>query len=475
MFPEDFALARIARTAAAVFALAASQARGAGEGGTPAFGGSVRSVAAAADNYDFPLFFGPDNRLDGTAQSVVRLTAAGRRAEWFAYEIHAVESVNLSTFEGAGSGFFSPAAAGMRYRAFRDYWDQRATGDVSMGFWLDRCNAMVSVGKLDLTLGRQAVTFGHAYFWNPLDVFMAFDPRQFDREYKAGVDGLRADFALGPFSGVNLVAVAGRKQDQSGRYGGTRTLDADWEGSAVLGRLFGTASGWDLALQGGKVFGGYQAGCGWAGEIGPVGVRGEVAGFTAMRGVAYATLSGVPVELEDSVLAVAGAGRRFDSSLDIEAEYLYNGAAPAGLEAAATLVESGDSFQMGRHLAGLTASYEFMPLLTGRLTGVYSFSDGSAFVGPGFVYSAGNEAEFLAGASLNFGERPGRPRTGRSCWRASSARTPTTITRSTSSTSDFPVLPPDFSDRDLDLSALLDLCDSAVANPENAVGDVDHL
>ena len=43
-----------------------------------------------------------------------------------------------------------------------------------------------------LTIGRQAVSFGKAHFWNPLDVFLAFDPFQFDRDYKPGVDAQRS-------------------------------------------------------------------------------------------------------------------------------------------------------------------------------------------------------------------------------------------------------------------------------------------
>ena len=405
-FPEGSFLMRMARAAIllALFPAVAGSAEG-----RPGLeiGGSVRSIGAVADNYVFPPFFGEGNSLDGAAQSVLRITVGGRGAEWLAYEIHAVESVNLRTFGEGGSGFFSPAAAGMRYRAIRDYWEQRSEGDVSMGFWLDRFNTKVSAGKLDVTVGRQAITFGKAYFWNPLDVFLAFDPRQFDREYKPGVDGMRADFALGAFSGLNLVAVSGRKREETGRYGGSRAVDADWEGSALLGRVFGTVSGWDLALQGGHVFGGYHAGFGWAGEIETVGVRGEAAGFSAESEAEYPSLSGVSARLEDSVTAVFGLGRRFESSLDLEAEYLYNGGARTSrLDASAALVESGDLLQMSRHLAGLTVLYEFMPLLTGRITGVYSFSDGSVFVQPGFVYSAGNEAEFLAGASINFGKRP---------------------------------------------------------------------
>ena len=36
---------------------------------------------------------------------------------------------------------------------------------------VDRLNVRFDLASLDVTLGRQAITFSQAYFWNPLDVF----------------------------------------------------------------------------------------------------------------------------------------------------------------------------------------------------------------------------------------------------------------------------------------------------------------
>ena len=86
--------------------------------------------------------------------------------------------------------------------------------------------AAEELGWGDLTAGRQAITFGKAYFWNPLDVFFPFDSSQIDREYKPGVDALRIDVPLGAFSGLNLVGAAGRTDAKAG--GSRGRLAADW-------------------------------------------------------------------------------------------------------------------------------------------------------------------------------------------------------------------------------------------------------
>jgi len=58
-------------------------------------------------------------------------------------------------------------------------------------------------------MGRQAISLGTTYFWNPNDLLTAFSPYEFDRDYKPGVDGVKADFALGKFSGISFIYGAG--------------------------------------------------------------------------------------------------------------------------------------------------------------------------------------------------------------------------------------------------------------------------
>jgi hypothetical protein len=268
---------------------------------------------------------------------------------------------------------------------------------------MDRLVAKVRLPRGDLTVGRQAVTFGKAYFWNPLDVFSPFDPRQFDRDYKTGVDAARLDIPVGPLSGLTFVAAAGdtllfdRRPDEAWR--------ASWFGSALIGRAYATLGGFDWALQGGKVYGGYQVGAGASGEIGPLEIRAEGVRFTA----GGETPLPWPLEgtmLEDHQAAVVGAGRWFANTFYLQAEYLYNGLGdPDDYNASLVRFAAGHTFHLGRHVVGTIAGYDFLPILKGSLASIVSLSDGSFQVQPGLIWSVSDDSELLAGALFNFGEK----------------------------------------------------------------------
>lgn len=372
--------------------------------------GSVRTLVLVLDNYDFRPYFG-HHRTDLLSQTILRLTVAGRPSSRSAYEFHLVQAYtfNSSPAGGTAGGLLGSGGSATRYRVLGLSRDWYQDNDHLASLWVDRLNFKLSIGKFDITLGRQAITFGKAYFWNPLDVFLPFDPRQFDREYKAGVDALRIDLSLGNFSGLNFIAAAGRELTPWGTYiGGDRTWHADWYGSAFLARAFTTIKGWDLALQGGKVYGGYQLGAGVVGEIFKVQFRAEVAYLWAENSAALPSpLAGKVIE--DNLTAVLGLGGRFPSSLDIEIEYLYNGAGdPEAMNAAMLRFIGGAGLHLGRHLLGLTVSYDLLPILKGRLAVIYSISDSSIQVQPSLTWSVSDNSEVILGAAINRGRRPER-------------------------------------------------------------------
>ncbi len=272
--------------------------------------GNLRTVTAATVNYDYPMLFGPDNASDGLSQSLLRLVAGGSPAEWLLYELHAVQSLNFSSSSASltlGPGLFAGGATHTRYRAATLRWDWAEEADLQASLWLDRAQLKFVLPFADLTIGRQAISFGKAYFWNPLDVFLAFDPRSFDRDYKAGVDALRIDIPFGDFSGLNLVASLGRRIGGLGSTVDPDDFKVSWHGSALMARVFTTWQDWDIAVQGGKVYGGYQLGGAASGELGALAVRAEAAyQFTVDR-----------EELPNHLNLVLGVGHRFENTLNL--------------------------------------------------------------------------------------------------------------------------------------------------------------
>ena len=369
--------------------------------------GRLSTTNALVDNYNFEPFFGDDN-TDQFSQNLLRLIAAGRPTQQLSYEVHGIQSYTYSSAgdETTESPIFETSGADRRYRALDATWDWHDEDNNLASLWLDRFNAKSTLSWADITVGRQAITFGKAYFWNPLDIFLPFDPRQFDRDYKSGVDALRVDIPLGSFSGINLMTVAGRELDSSRKFIDDGTLNVSWYGSAVLGRMFTTLQGWDLAIQGGKIYGGYQLGAGLVGEIGPIEARAEAAYLWAQDSESLpAPLEGELVE--DAFTATVGFGHRFDNTLTVEIEYFYNGAGESDdLNESFVRFSSGSSLQMSRHLTGLLVSYEFLPIITGQLLGLYSWDNPSGQIQPILTWSPSDNTEVLVGASVNFGDRP---------------------------------------------------------------------
>jgi hypothetical protein len=376
------------------------------------WGGSVRTLAGLVRGRSA----GPEapGRSGVFDQTLLRITVDGHPTERLTFEAHFVQSYTFSS-SNTGSSELSAASLGAfgfgigdsRYRALdaTTDWLQRSSQVASL--WLDRLNVRVALPRADVTIGRQAITFGKAYFWNPLDEFLPFDARQIDRDYKAGVDAVRVDIPTSPFSGVNVVVAPGRELNASGRYrSGDAGLTASWYGSAALGRYFATVRGWDAAVQAGKVYGGTQLGGGLVGEIKDLEVRAEVTYLWAAPSVELpAPLSGRLIE--DHFAAVAGIGRRFQNTLWIQLEHFHNGAGnPEDLDAAFVRFATGAALNLGREITGVTASYEFTPVLTGQLAALQSWSDGSTLFEPTVTYSVGNNSDLIAGAVLGLGDSP---------------------------------------------------------------------
>lgn len=392
----------------AALALCAPPAAAFSENGDLYIGASFRNTTGLVHNYRMPALFGAGNGVDAVSGSSLRITAEGGSWAGSDFELHAVQSLNYSPARAqVYPGLSGESPAARRYRAVDATLDWANGRNADARLRLDRFNLRFTFGRGDLTVGRQAVSFGKAYLWNPVDVFMPFDPEQFDRDYKAGVDALRYDYQLGLFSGLTFIYAPGATAAPPGSPArDTGALRADWNGSALLARCFGNRSGWDYSLQGGKVYGGHQYGAGLVGEAGPWQIRAEAARFIAgdsprmpfpLRGDLF----------DDATTAIFGIGRYYRSSLDIELEYLYNGAGEPDNFAAAYLRQYyGGTLHMGRHIIGFMAGYEFSPLVNGQVVALHSLSDQSTQLQPLVKKSLTGNSDAVFGATLNFGRRP---------------------------------------------------------------------
>lgn len=78
---------------------------------------------------------------------------------------------------------------------------------------LDRLYLALLGDRGSVRLGRQAITWGNGFIFNPMDLFNPFPPTAVDRDYKVGDDMVNAQFSLAQLGDVQLLYVARRNPD----------------------------------------------------------------------------------------------------------------------------------------------------------------------------------------------------------------------------------------------------------------------
>lgn len=352
---------------------------------------ALRQTTGLFINYDQPLLFGPNNRSEGLFETQFRLMIKGRPNENLTYDIHLVQSLSQDTsLEGAATAL-GPVPGSTKYRAFEWSRNWIDDGSLSARIDIDRLQFKFRFPALDITIGRQALTFGKTYFWNPMDLYFPFGSVQFDRDYKPGVDGFRVDIPTGDFSGLTLIGILGAGPAANRVFR-----------SSVLGRAYFTLSGWDASIQAGKAEGGLHLSSALVGEIGSIETRASASYFNPQESLLPREL----VETPEHCAVVVGFGKSFASRLSIQVEGLYNSAGSPPLDQALALAAAGQILQAGRWLLGSSANYELSPLWRSSLAWIRSFSDGSQVIQPSIYYSLSSEVDLLLGGLIALGRRP---------------------------------------------------------------------
>lgn len=271
------------------------------------------------------------------------------------------------------------------------------TGDqLTIRHRIDRLVLSAKLPKVDLTLGRQPISFGTGRFFTPMDLVNPFHPATIDTEYKPGVDAVRVDAYAG--TATHLTAVAAWAGEP---VIGDNPRDADrpvlddtvlaLTGQATVGVT-------DLLAFVGSVHAEPVFGLGTSGSIGPVGVHGE------------ATLT-LPADDDPFVRAVVGADGRPTGTTTLMGEVYYQsfGAAdPSGyLDALdSPRFERGEVWQMGQLYAAVAVSQEITPLMYGNVSVIANLRDPSALLALGGAWSVADNADVGFGGYLGIGEPP---------------------------------------------------------------------
>ncbi len=297
------------------------------------------------------------------------------------FEAHHVLNGQVSTMpDGVGLG--AGAGVGRNVPQWVDLnWESTDSEGLALLGQTDRLLMKAGLGTVDLTLGRQAITFGAGRFFTPIDLVNPFHPATVDTEYKPGTDALRTDVYL------NTSAVW------------THTL-------AYTG--VGDDDAWVYASYGGWTVGVTDMGVFVATFFTPEdGIQDRILGVSSASSVGPVALYGdaaVTFTDEDPFArAVLGADYRPTGTTTLNAEAYYQGNGASSVDGYLDMftdprVARGEIWALGQTYAALAVMQELTPTLHGSLAALANLQDGSGLLLPSLDVSVSDEVAWTGGA-----------------------------------------------------------------------------
>ncbi len=219
---------------------------------------------------------------------------------------------------------------------------------------------------IQLTMGRQRISWGTGFAWNPTDLFNPFNPFAIERDEKDAVDVLYLEVPIGVLSRFEAAYAPA-----------TRTGRAR---AAV--RVHSNIRQYDVSFMAGTFRGDWVIGGDFSGYVGGAGLRGEVA-YTMRQGKG------------GSLRAILNMDYNFPHDYYAMIELYYNG--PGTTDANKYdyfALLRGETFSLAKHYLAALLSKSPMPLLQLNFYTILNLNDGSGLLGPAAVYSVAENLDF---------------------------------------------------------------------------------
>jgi hypothetical protein len=303
----------------------------------------------------------------------------------------------FSSTAGVVGGGILPTGAPAPFRLHQADWTVASSAHAEWRAEIDRAAVHLRKGRTNVTAGRQAIGWGRGVLFSAVDLFAPFTPLEADREWRRGVDAIRADVKI-----TDRVSI-----DGVGAFG------SDMNHSIVAARVRGYAGTADVELMAGRrardLFGGVTT----SAALGDIELHGELAVFHVPH---------VPGSIDfsaggDIVKALAGGSYRIPlgKGVIVYGEYHYSG---FGVRSAAGILAHladtafqerylrGDTQILGQHVVAAVASYEWGPELSMSGQWLQSPVDGSGVVVPSATLTFSDQLSLLVSAYLPYGREP---------------------------------------------------------------------
>jgi len=255
---------------------------------------------------------------------------------------------------------------------------------------LDRAYAAFHTGPAEITAGRQAVGWGRGTLFGAVDLFVPFTPLEADREWRRGIDALRADVKLGARASADFVGAFSPYIDSSCTAVRLRGYSGALDGELVLGQRAR-----DLV-----------AGLTSSAAIGSAELHGELAYFRTPEPITGGGRDVTKLVLGGSYRLGLGAG------VPLIVEYHYSGfGIPNAVDIPTYVADPafrirygrGDTQILGQHALALLASADLSPALAAALTAIADPHYGSGVLAPNLTLRPGDRLVILAGLYVPWG------------------------------------------------------------------------
>ncbi len=240
------------------------------------------------------------------------------------------------------------------------------------------------VAGMELTGGRQAVSWGTTLFLTPADPFVPFSPADPFREFRAGVDAARVRIYPSPLSEIDVVV--------------RPTDSAVGQEITALGRGLTTWRNWELSGWGGTLYGDTAGAFGAVGALGSWSVRGEAVIREQEDGAVFRGTVGV-----DRLARVN------ERDLYVIIEYQRDGLGAASADEYPAVRRSnpfsrGELQVLGRDETVVQASYQLHPLWGLDGVWIWNLNDRSALISPSLAHSLSDDASLTGGVFISIGD-----------------------------------------------------------------------
>lgn len=274
--------------------------------------------------------------------------------------------------------FFNFAEIGTRRQILKLRWNLANGSKFSTFHFIDRLYFKKDFGNLNLTLGRQRISWGTGRIWNPTDLFNPINPANFSKIEKDGADVVSVKFYLGSFTDIQFVYNPIDKFKMNNYGVRFRTNYHEFDFSFMSG-LFDKRG---------------VAGFDFAGNLFKAGVRGEMI-FSA----------DVKNFKSNFFKFILGFDNQFTKNIYGLVEYHFNGEGKSRKdEYEIERLINGEILNLSKNYVFVMLNYALNPIASFSASLNKNLNDGSGFISFGFSYSVSDNSDLNFGALIFHGD-----------------------------------------------------------------------